>query len=246
MTCFCALVKLLTEVWKLVEAINQRFRCGLCLVTARSFKQNLVKYKTVFSPGYFGVAGRHAFLKVRRSARYALLSYLCACSAAQMQTRHTFNGHVAMLSRMHNKTRAFCVQFLESDRQNGQAFATFGCHLLDCQASQKWGWPEMERRLSVAQSIWRRHWPILYVVSKAQPTTKKVGVGKATWIDLPCTTITQQSFVQHGKSECHITATKMEVDLASAKKCGSIEKVFDQVISAEKKAFIGGSSVCIG
>ena len=31
----------------------------------------------------------------------------------------------------------------------------------------------------------------------------------------------------------------MEVDLASARKCGSIERAFDQVVSAEKKAFIG-------
>ena len=68
---------------------------------------------------------------------------------------------------------------------------------------------------------------------------KKVGVGKATWIDLPCTTITRQSLVRHSKSECHVTATKMEVDLASAKKCGGIERAFDQVVSAEKKAFIG-------
>ena len=68
---------------------------------------------------------------------------------------------------------------------------------------------------------------------------KKVGVGKATWIDLPCTTITRQSLVRHGKSECHIAATKMEVNLASAKKCSGIERVFDQVVSVEKKAFIG-------
>ena len=31
----------------------------------------------------------------------------------------------------------------------------------------------------------------------------------------------------------------MEVDLASAKKCGGIERAFDQVVSAEKKTFIG-------
>ena len=68
-------------------------------------------YVSVFSPGYFGVAGCYAFLKVRCSARCALL-YMCTPSAAQMQTRHTLNGHVAMLSRMRNKTRAFCVQYL--------------------------------------------------------------------------------------------------------------------------------------
>ena len=56
---------------------------------------------------------------------------------------------------------------------------------------------------------------------------------------MPCTTITRQSLVRHGKSECHVAATKMEVDLASAKKCGGTERAFDQVVSAEKKAFIG-------
>ena len=41
------------------------------------------------------------------------------------------------------------------------------------------------------------------------------------------------------RQKCHITATKREVDLTSAKKCGNIEKAFDQVVSTEKKAFIG-------
>ena len=74
---------------------------------------------------------------------------------------------------------------------------------------------------------------------------KKVGVGKATWIDLLCTTITRQSLVRHCKSECHITATKMEVDLASAKKRGSIEKAFDQVVSAEKEAIYRSTQVYV-
>ena len=84
----------------------------------------------------------------------------------------------------------------------------------------------------------------MYVVSKAQPTTKK-SWSQESYLDRfavhhynatkPCT----------ARQECHITATKMEVDLASAKKCGSIEKAFDQVVSAEKKSFIGALK-CIG
>lgn len=63
---------------------------------------------------------------------------------------------------------------------------------------------------------------------------------KATWVDLPCTTITRQSLVRHSQSECHVTATKMEAALVSSRKDGGIEKAFDRVVSAERRAFIGG------
>ena len=68
----------------------------------------------------------------------------------------------------------------------------------------------------MARSIRRRHWPILYVMSKAQPTTKKSWSWES-YLDRfamhqytatkPCT----------AQQECHITATRMEVYLASAK-----------------------------
>ena len=69
---------------------------------------------------------------------------------------------------------------------------------------------------------------------------KKTAVGKATWVDSPCITITRQSLVRHSQSECHVTATKMEAALVSSKKDGGIKKAFDRVVSAERRAFIGG------
>ena len=69
---------------------------------------------------------------------------------------------------------------------------------------------------------------------------KKITVGKATWIDLLCTTITRQSLVRHSQSECHVTATKMEAALVSSRKDGGIEKAYDRVVFAERRVFIGG------
>ena len=68
---------------------------------------------------------------------------------------------------------------------------------------------------------------------------KKVPVGKAPWVDLPCMTMTRQSLVRHSQSECHVTAMKIEADLVSSKTFGGIERAFDQVVSAERRAFIG-------
>ena len=78
------------------------------------------------------------------------------------------------------------------------------------------------------------------ICAESSRRPKKVAVGKATWVNLPCTTITRQSLVRHSQSECHVTATKMEAALVSSRKDGGIEKAFDRVISAERRAFIGG------
>ena len=68
---------------------------------------------------------------------------------------------------------------------------------------------------------------------------KKVLVGRAIWVDLPCKNLTRQSLVSHGKSQSHTLAMRMEADLASSRKDGGIAMALDKVISAERKAFIG-------
>ena len=62
----------------------------------------------------------------------------------------------------------------------------------------------------------------------------------ATWVDLPCSTLTRQSLVRHTHSECHVIATKMEAMLVSSRTDGGIEKAFKRVVSTERRAFIGG------
>ena len=79
-----------------------------------------------------------------------------------------------------------------------------------------------------------------HLCQKQSRRPKKVVVGKAIWVDLPCTTITRHSLVRHSQSECHVTAKKIEADLVSSRKDGGIKKTFDRVVSAEGRAFIGG------
>ena len=44
----------------------------------------------------------------------------------------------------------------------------------------------------------------------------------------------------HSQSECHVIAKKIEADLVSSRKDGVIQKDFDRVVSAERRAFLGG------
>ena len=67
---------------------------------------------------------------------------------------------------------------------------------------------------------------------------KKVLVGRAIWVDLPCKNLTRQSLVGHGRSACHTLAITMEADLASSLRDGGIEMALDRVVSAKMKAFI--------
>ena len=68
---------------------------------------------------------------------------------------------------------------------------------------------------------------------------RKVPVGKAVWVDLPCKNITRQSLVNHSRSASHQLAVSMEADLRSSRKDGGIEMALKRVVSAERKAFIG-------
>ena len=68
---------------------------------------------------------------------------------------------------------------------------------------------------------------------------KKVLVGRAIWVDLPCKNFTRQSLVGHGRSACHTLVITMDADLASSLRDGGIEMALDRVVSAERKVFIG-------
>lgn len=68
---------------------------------------------------------------------------------------------------------------------------------------------------------------------------KKSVVGKAVWTDTPCRSITRQALVKHSRSESHTDAVKLEAALGSARTEGGIERAFQRVVSAERKAMIG-------
>ena len=108
--------------------------------------------------------------------------------------------------------------------------------------------PTAKHRKSGVDPKWSTDFPWLEVsesgmfcaVCKRQNRRpKKVAVGKAIWVDLPCTTITRQSLVRHAGSKCHLLALKMEEDLVSSRTHGGIERAFDQLVSAKRRAFIG-------
>ena len=65
---------------------------------------------------------------------------------------------------------------------------------------------------------------------------KKAVVGKITWVDIPCVTITQQSLKKHDTSFSHLEAKQLETQLCLSRKDGGIEQAFCVVESAERKA----------
>ena len=65
---------------------------------------------------------------------------------------------------------------------------------------------------------------------------KKAVVGKTTWVDIPCVTITQQSLKKHDTSFSHLEAKQLETQLCLSRKDGGIEQAFCVVESAERKA----------
>ena len=56
------------------------------------------------------------------------------------------------------------------------------------------------------------------------------------WVDMPCTTIIQQSLKRHESSESHVDAQKLETQLCLSRVDGGILQAFATVESAEKKA----------
>ena len=68
---------------------------------------------------------------------------------------------------------------------------------------------------------------------------QKSTVGKAVWTDVPCTSLTLQALVKHGKSASHTEAMKFEATASSSRVDGGIAMAFQRVVSAERKAMIG-------
>ena len=67
---------------------------------------------------------------------------------------------------------------------------------------------------------------------------KKVPVGKASWVDVPCVTLQQSSLKRHEASQSHNEAKALEVQLCISRDVGGIEQAFHTVESAERKAMI--------
>ena len=63
--------------------------------------------------------------------------------------------------------------------------------------------------------------------------------GKAVWVDFPCKTIRRASLILHRDSKSHAEAIQMETSLQASRKDGGIERALDNVVSAQRKAFIG-------
>ena len=79
----------------------------------------------------------------------------------------------------------------------------------------------------------------MFCVVSTLDAPKKSVVGKAVWTDVPCRSIRRQALVKHSQSESHTDAVKLEAALASARTDGGIERAFQRVVSAERKAMMG-------
>ena len=104
-------------------------------------------------------------------------------------------------------------------------------------------------RLSGFNKVWLKSFPwvvqaedtegmLCGLCRKHSRRPKKVAVGKAIWVDLPCVTVTQQSLKRHEASQSHADARKLEAQLCLSRKDGGIEQAFATVESAERKAMI--------
>ena len=67
----------------------------------------------------------------------------------------------------------------------------------------------------------------------------KAAVGRASWVDIPCLTLTRQSLTKHGASDSHAVAVKLEMNLSVSQQDGVIAQSFCAVQSAERKVMIG-------
>ena len=68
---------------------------------------------------------------------------------------------------------------------------------------------------------------------------KRAPLGKAVWIEVPCKTITRQRLVEHLESDCHKEAMRITSSRRLAERRGGITEAFDEVVTEQKKAFIG-------
>ena len=65
---------------------------------------------------------------------------------------------------------------------------------------------------------------------------QKAVIGKTTWVDVPCVTMTQKSLTRHDTSLSHLDAKKLEAQLCLSKKYGGVQQTLTAVESAERKA----------
>ena len=72
--------------------------------------------------------------------------------------------------------------------------------------------------------------------SKHARHPQKVFVGKTTWVDVPCVTMTQKSLKRHDTSLSHLDAKKLEAQLCLSKKYWGVQQAITAVESAERKA----------
>ena len=68
---------------------------------------------------------------------------------------------------------------------------------------------------------------------------KRAPLGKAVWIEVPCKTITRQRLNEHLESSCHKEAMCVESSRRLAERRGGIVEAFDEVVTEQKRAFIG-------
>ena len=74
---------------------------------------------------------------------------------------------------------------------------------------------------------------------KRSQRPQKVRQGCAVWVDVPCFNYKQESLKEHEKTNNHSIAVSMEVQLGLTAVDGGIEGAFKEVITVERKAFIG-------
>ena len=106
--------------------------------------------------------------------------------------------------------------------------------------------PRSHARQSGFNNPWLTSFPWVGVVEgkgmlcklcrKHNQRPQKAVVGKTTWVDVPCVTLTQNSLRRHDASLSHLDAKKLEAQLCSSKVDGGIEQAFAVVESAERKA----------
>lgn len=63
--------------------------------------------------------------------------------------------------------------------------------------------------------------------------------GKAVWVNIPCWTSVCRSLTEHKRSLYHKEEICTETMYALTDKGGGVTRVFDEVVSVQKKAFIG-------
>ena len=68
---------------------------------------------------------------------------------------------------------------------------------------------------------------------------QRVRQGFAVWVDVPCFNFKRETLKEHEKTNHHNVAVNMEVQVGLTAVDGGIEGAFKEVLSAERKAFIG-------